>query len=288
MCKNDTLNVWTVNEYQSMEAILTEPKILVLILAIDKDPWKTIEIAGQGRTWKSSCPSNIEIVRYIGAGQQNLFWKSLNRLWRINQKIQTVTGGKISLRFLNRSLQGTKQFNYKINQDDKEIITTVPDLYSLIGMKTIEAFAASIDNFDFDFIYRTNVSSYVDLSKLNEFIKNKPQNGYYGGAIGDHQGIKFASGCGYFLSRDVVNKVLENRGLWDHNLIDDVSLGKLLIRELNIEVQEVERIDLDTLNFNSVQINSKSQNIFHYRCKAPDPDVTIQIMKSLHAIVGNN
>jgi hypothetical protein len=82
--------------------------------------------------------------------------------------------------------------------------------------------------------------------------------------------------------------VLENRGLWDHNLIDDVSLGKLLTREFNIEVQEVKRIDLDTSNFNAFQIKSNSQNIFHYRCKAPDPDVTIQIMKSLHTIVGND
>ena len=271
-----------------MEAILTEPKILVLILAIDKDPWKTIEIDGQGPTWKGSCPDNIEIMRYIGASQQNLFWKSLNKLWKINQKVQTLTSGKISLRFLNRAIQGNKQFNYKINLDDREILTTVPDLYSLIGKKTIEAFAASIQNFDFDFIYRTNVSSYVDLSKLNEFIKNKPQNGYYGGAIGDHQGIEFASGCGYFLSRDLVIKVLENRDLWDHNLIDDVSLGKLLTRELNIEVQEVKRIDLATTNFNLVQIKSKSQDVFHYRCKASDPDVTIQIMKSLHRIAGND
>ena len=57
---------------------------------------------------------------------------------------------------------------------------------------------------------------------------------------------------------------------------------------LTSEVQEVKRIDLDTANFNSVQIKSKSQNIFHYRCKAADPDVTIQIMKSLHIIVGND
>jgi len=271
-----------------MEEILKEPKILVLILAIDKDPWRRIEVEGQGPTWRSSQPDNIEILRYIGAGRENLFWKTLNKLWMINQGIQALTGGKHSPRLLDIVLRRNQQFESKISQEDSEIVTTVPDLYSLIGMKTIEAFNASIQNIDFDYIYRTNVSSYVDLAQLNEFIRNKPRSGYYAGAIGTHQGINFASGCGYFLSRDVVNKVLENRDLWDHNLIDDVSLGKLLTQELNIEVKGVERIDLDTINFNTMQIKSKSQNVFHYRCKATDPKVTIQIMKSVQNMLEND
>lgn len=267
---------------------MSEPKILVLILAINKDPWRTIEIDGQDPTWKNLCPGNIQILRYIGGFQPNVYWRTLNKIWKINQIIQALTDGRFSPRFLNVAIQGKQKFEYQISQTRKEIHTTVPDLYSLIGLKTIEAFTASMQDFDFDFIYRTNVSSYVDLAKLNEFIKDKPLSGYYAGVIGDHQGIKFASGSGYFISRDLVNKVLEKRDLWDHNLIDDVSLGKLLISELKVQIQEVERVDLDTVNFNPVQIKSKSQNIFHYRCKASDPDVTIQIMKSLHTIVGND
>lgn len=267
---------------------MSEPKILVLILAINKDPWKRIEVEGQGPTWRSSPPENVEVMRYVGAGPQNFFWKFLNKFWKINQSIQAFTRGMYSPRLLNLTLHKKQQFKYEISRADQEIITTVPDLYSLIGVKTIEAFAASIHNFHFDYIYRTNVSSYVDLVGLNEFIKNKPRNGYYAGVIGDHQGITFASGSGYFLSRDVVNKVLENRDLWDHNLIDDVSLGKLLTSELNIQVQGVERIDLETASFDPHQIKSKSQIIFHYRCKASNPLVTIQIMKSIHKILMND
>jgi hypothetical protein len=266
---------------------LTEPKILVLILAIEKNPWKKIEVEGQDTTWKNLRPDNIEIMRYIGVSRQSLFWKSLNRLWKINQRIQVLIGGKYSPQLFNFVPQGKRQFNSIINQDGREIVTTVPDLYSLIGVKTIEAFAASIKYFDFDYIYRTNVSSYVDLMKLNEFIKNKPRNHYYAGAIGNHQGISFASGCGYFLSRDIVNKVLENRARWDHNLIDDVSLGKLLTSELDIALQEIGRIDLAAANFNPLEIKRNSEDIFHYRCKATHPRVTIQIMKSLHKILTN-
>jgi hypothetical protein len=271
-----------------MEKILTTPKILVLILAIEKDPWKKIEVEGQDTTWKNSCPGNIEIMRYIGTGRQSLFWKSLNELWKLNQRLQALTRGKFSPKFLDRVLRGGNLFVSRIDQAHNVILTTVPDLYSLIGEKTIEAFSTSVDNFDFDYIYRTNVSSYIDLSKLNEFVKNKPREGYYAGAVGNHQGISFASGCGYFLSRDVVNKVLENRKLWDHNLIDDVSLGKLLTKNLSIGVQEIGRMDLDTANFNPLEIEKKSQTIFHYRCKALNADLSIQIMKSLHKILAND
>jgi hypothetical protein len=265
--------------------MLTEPKILVLILAIEKDPWKKIEIEGQDTTWKHWRSGNIEIMRYIGMDRPSLFWIFLNNLWMFNQKLQALIKGKFSPSFLNRVLGNENQFASRIDQSADLIYTTVPDLYSLIGIKTIEAFKASINNFDFDYIYRTNVSSYIDLIKLKEFVNNKPREGYYGGAVGTHQGISFASGCGYFLSRDVVKKVLENRKLWDHNLIDDVSLGKLLTKELNIEVQEIGRLDLESTNFSPLEIEFKSQTIFHYRCKAASPDLTVQIMKSLHRIL---
>jgi hypothetical protein len=265
--------------------MLTEPKILVLILAIEKDPWKKIEIEGQDTTWKQWRPGNVEIMRYIGMDRPSLFWIFLDKLWMFNQKLQALTKGKFSPRFLNRVLGSENQFTSRIDQSADLIYTTVPDLYSLIGIKTVEAFKASINNFDFDYIYRTNVSSYIDLIKLNEFVNNKPRDGYYGGAVGTHQGISFASGCGYFLSRDVVNKVLENRKLWDHNLIDDVSLGKLLTKELDIEVQEIGRLDLESANFSQLEIENKSQTIFHYRCKAASPNLSIKIMKSLHKIL---
>jgi len=267
--------------------MLTEPKILVLILAIEKNPWKKIEVEGQDTTWKKSRPGNVQIMRYIGTGHPSLFWISLNKLWMFNQRLQALTRGKFSPKFLNRVLGSENQFVSKIDPAVTVIHTTVPDLYSLIGIKTIEAFDASIKNFDFDYVYRTNVSSYIDLVKLNEFVKNKPREGYYGGAVGIHQGISFASGCGYFLSRDVVKKVLENRKLWDHNLIDDVSLGKLLTKKLNVDVQEIGRMDLETTNFIPLAIKNKSQVIFHYRCKAASPSLSIQVMKSLHKILTN-
>ncbi len=89
-----------------MEESMSEPKILVLILAINKDPWRTIEIDGQDPTWKNLCPGNIQILRYIGGFQPNIYWRTLNKIWKINQIIQALTDGRFSPRFLNVAIQG--------------------------------------------------------------------------------------------------------------------------------------------------------------------------------------
>jgi hypothetical protein len=161
----------------------------------------------------------------------------------------------------------------------------VPDLYSLIGAKTLDVFDTSILEFEFDYIFRTNVSSYLDLKGLQRFLEDKPRSGFYAGVVGNHQGINFASGCGYFISRDLVIKVLRNRDLWDHNLIDDVSLGKLLTEELYVDIQQVRRIDLNSTDMNFDKIRDSRLTTFHYRCKSVDPRTTIQIMKTLHEIL---
>ena len=172
-----------------------------------------------------------------------------------------------------------------IDYDVFQIKTNVPDLYSLIGRKTLDAFEISVNELDFDFIYRTNVSSYVDLAKLNEFIQNKPLSNYYSGAIGNHQGISFASGCGYFISRDLVIKILENKELWNHDLIDDVSVGKLMTKHFEVGIEEVMRIDIDSVDSVSSKIRNGNRETFHYRCKARTAGETIQIMTQIHNMI---
>lgn len=263
---------------------MVEPKILVLVLAIDKDPWKRIEVEGQVLTWRDSSSKNVRILRYIGTDPKHSFWKLLNKLWIVNQKISGMSRGRISIFSLNLVLKRRKLFKAKVDFSSNEIFTNVPDLYSLIGAKTLDAFDASFLAFDFDYIFRTNVSSYLDLGGLLRFVSDKPRNNFYAGKIGNHHGIDFASGCGYFISRDLVSKVLSNRDLWDHNLIDDVSLGKLLTEELSISIQQVKRIDLNSTDVDLDQIRENALSVFHYRCKAPNPDITIQIMKTLHKL----
>jgi hypothetical protein len=98
-------------------------------------------------------------------------------------------------------------------------------------------------DFDFDYIFRTNSSSYVDKKLLKEYLKDKPRNNFYSAIIGNHNGISFGSGCGYFLSRDLVHFLIDHKNELDLTLIDDVSVGKLLSK-YNIELVNSSRFDV--------------------------------------------
>ena len=266
---------------------MATPKILVLVLAINLNPWERIEKEGQQTTWRNSAPDGIRIFRYIGTSPQSLIWKFLDKLWFIDKKIQLFTRGKVSIFSINFAISRRKWPISNVDFNNSEIITSVPDLYSFIGAKTLDAFDISIQEFEFDYIYRTNVSSYLDLIRLQKFVEDKPTNDFYAGLIGNHQGINFASGSGYFISRDLVIRVLQNRDLWDHNLVDDVSLGKLLTQEFNVGIKKVERADIESSDFNLKRVIDNPLNVFHYRCKAENPNTTIQIMNTLHRIISN-
>ena len=263
---------------------MRETKILILVLAIDKDPWKRIEFEGQVPTWRDSPPKNIKVFRYIGSTKHSIFWDYINKIWEINQKVRSISKGKIYTFSMNKVLEKNHFLRPLIDLKNQEIWTRVPDLYSLTGIKTLEAFEASMKNFDFDYIYRTNVSSYIDLDGLNDFLRDKPKASFYAGVIGSYQGISFASGSGYFISRDLVEKVIQKKDSWDHNYIDDVSLGKLLTNEMKIPIQKVERVDLNSEILDIMEIKNIEKSIFHFRCKAENPDITISVMRTLHKI----
>ena len=144
-----------------------------------------------------------------------------------------------------------------------------------IGHKTLKMYAYILENFTFDYIFRTNSSSYVNIEKLKEFISDKPKEKFYCGGVGNYNGIPFASGSGYFLSRDMVELVLEHRNEWNHSFIDDVSLG-MLIGKRGYKIYNGIRSD--------VGINSHLDlSYYHYRVKdAGNRNNDISLMKSLY------
>ena len=84
----------------------------------------------------------------------------------------------------------------------------------------------------------------------------------HGGKIGVREGIRFASGSGFFLSRDLVELVVEHRDEWGDSL-DDVALASVLAR-YGVEPVEAPRQDLVTL----ADLGRLDLSHFHFRCKS--------------------
>ena len=63
---------------------------------------------------------------------------------------------------------------YKAGKENKkfgqDLILDCSDTYSAMGVKTIKAFEWVNSNLDYDYIFRTNTSSYLDFRNLMKYL----------------------------------------------------------------------------------------------------------------------
>jgi len=137
--------------------------------------------------------------------------------------------------------------------------------YNICLYKTITAFE-SFMNSDFDYVYRTNNTGYFDLNKVNKFIKDKPLEKFYCGCSEKLNGVDFASGSGYFLSKDLVVKLVKNKELlYNYEMpgwFDDVMIGKFITQVLGVQINpSAKRIDLTSKDIS----DDLDMSHYHYR-----------------------
>lgn len=175
------------------------------------------------------------------------------------------------------------QPNITSHIDNDELIVEGDEGFTNIGYKTIKAFEYCLNHLEFDYVYRTNISSYVDQYGLYDYATTCSIDNIYSGIIGDHNGIPFASGCGYLISKNLMQYAVDNRHLWDHiSHYDDVSLAKVL-QTIPISPTFTSRVDICTDD----DLQSFDSNIigkcFHFRCKnANDRSHDVRVMNMLY------
>lgn len=161
--------------------------------------------------------------------------------------------------------------NHTIYLKDTESL--IPGIYN----KTIASINYCLKTMEFDFIYRTNLSSFLDLNRLYEFfLSNKID---YGGYIGNHEGILFASGSGFILSREACSYLISNT--IESELPDDVIIAKILSPKYS--PQFIPRNDMiNEHEYFSLPLDKS----FHYRCKTSNEHInTCEIMNSLYSTI---
>jgi hypothetical protein len=177
-------------------------------------------------------------------------------------------------------------------EGDRILCDSPEGLYN-IGYKTLSAYRYLLENKEFDFIFRTNSSSFIRPDKLVEFLNTKPKSKLYCGRVNvqSETGIVFASGSGYFMSRDIVKSIVENEDKWNHELIDDVALG-VLLKNIGVNPSQSIRFDINRIEGNRLFIGDREVDRlqfgdhFHFRCKTSDRDRNddVRIMQELNRI----
>ncbi len=198
-------------------------------------------------------------LSYVASKTQKKIWKNNN-----NFKIVHYTGDN-NLDF--------KELDYIGNNSNEYLYVNASNDYKNIALKTLLAFEEVYKHFEFDYIFRTNTSSFINLRKLKTYIdENKKHLDFSGIVIDTKQKIKIASGAGFFISRKNIELILNNKNKFDTNFPDDVAVAKFL-KEYNILPKNTIRKDLnETITPKDLIKVLKPKGLldsdhFHYRCR---------------------
>lgn len=154
--------------------------------------------------------------------------------------------------------------------------------------QTLMSLEHVLSQYDFTHIFRCNSGSYVNIEQLISFISDKPNTGFYSGIAGECSGVRFASGSGFFLSRDLVRLLVCNKGKFRGVGHDDVEIGRFL-RENGVSISPARRQDvsrretvagIDLSNYHYYIVHDDK----HSSVDARD-ETRIPIMRAIHRVV---
>lgn len=283
-------------------------QLLTLILSYDDGAFLRIQEEGQDTTFISAASKDSLIMRYVGKPKKlslkyTIIFKirswqyallDYSQYWPIGSLLRMLA----NLRFADKAVMAIPSLQLETKEPEaneitvsgkpgSKIITNSPEDWSLIGLKTIMAFKHVLENYDFDYLFRTNTSSYLDTGGLLDFLEGKPKASVYGGVVGKVFGnSEFASGAGILLSRDVVEKIVSKSKDWKHGLVDDIAIADLVAGFENprVPLMPLPRLDLPTLELARATDPETIRANFHFRCKSNSAQETIDIMHFIHKI----
>ena len=183
-----------------------------------------------------------------------------------NENVQNLTWVKDAQNYNIEVIQFLGGYKNRIYEKPFLKLTS-GDAIKDVGYKTIESFEWALENRSFDFIFRVNSSSYVNIEKLIQFVNNLHTSVLYAGNVIDLKmlDLKFVSGSGIILDKFSVKNIVLNKNIWDHSIIDDVALGKVC-QTLNIPPTEGDFFAIKKNVFSYDKLESS----YHFRCKLED------------------
>lgn len=133
----------------------------------------------------------------------------------------------------------TRYYCGKYDQRDDYRIWNSPKLTESlenVSPRTIEAFERALEIPWWDFLARPNSSCYVHKDNLVKFCETLPRENTIAGILTGGERSFLWGGCQYIFSRDVVERMVEKKSLWNHVAMDDQSLT-YMAQELGIPLE---------------------------------------------------
>ena len=115
---------------------------------------------------------------------------------------------------------------------DKIVYFNVQESLHSMGYKDILFFEYALKNKEWDYMARVNASCFVHKQNLTDYCQTLKEKEVFEGLNVVTDGvIQFTWGGGqYVISRDVIEKIVANKGQWNHNEMEDMAMSKLVMK----------------------------------------------------------
>jgi len=122
--------------------------------------------------------------------------------------------------------------NYKVKDNILYIKGSETYIHGILK-NTISAFEYFKDQLsNYDYVIRSNISTIVRFDLLSDYLKKKINPVQYACALCFRGDVKYSSGTTITLSSSVVSTIIENKEKIDYSIIDDMSIGKFIMKNM--------------------------------------------------------
>lgn len=219
------------------------PKILIMILSFKDAPYGQL-MKAQQETFDSIKVEGVETIYYCG---------------------------------------GYEQTTIHINDWSMECIYDITDNYFKMAGKFKRCLQQIHEcGNEYDFIFRSNSSSYLQKQRLKEFAATLPTEKLYAGKtlvdVNDFSGISI-SGAGIWLSRDTA-EILRNEIDPNFEMEEDIYISRILRKRGVVALEDNSRYDVPDSIPDDISLNR-----YHYRCKTGNRMQDVHNMRELHKLI---
>lgn len=263
------------------------PKILIVGIHGEYQPWLEIFQNGQRQTWMAES-ENVEIVNAFGSPMRQRYRRFDEKIYYLRWSSNRFIA--YSALFIEAVIKTALPFdklkpkiNYEMNENLGNIWrVNLYDSLMLQGVKNMTVFRNTL-NFDFDFLVTTITSSYLNVHALKEYVSGITSTRFIGGRIELTGNLAYQQGSFRVYSRDVVRDLVMKSKNYKHWKIEDIAMGNL-ISLFEQTVTEMPNRTLQTAQDVELLTEEDLRSTISYRCKATEKGKRIDsaIMGLLH------
>lgn len=246
-------------------------RVLILIKHGLYEPYVELAKSAQGKTLLKETPGqSIRIIHYYGVP----VGPTIQKLDKFHEKLRWQNRTtNILLRSLDNLLLAPFMIYIPrvipskiLKLPDEEYQCRVPDTLPTLRWKQLAIYNHVLRNYDFDFIFDTNESSYIDYENLLLQVSRFTGESIYAGNIPFGN---FVSGANRFFSRKTLSLLIRKRRYWKPGYLEDLGIGKAMSK-LDIPITITESITIphpEGLKEISPEVLEKN---YHFRVKCED------------------